>query len=78
MTLDEAIKYAEEMATEQDELYRFCPASESGLLHCYGDKDCAVLKNGKDKGCQKCAKEYRQLVEWLKELKQLREQYNKD
>ena len=42
MTLDEAIKHAEEVAEE--------------------------------KRCEKCAKEHRQLAEWLKELKQLREQ----
>ena len=42
MTLDEAIKHAEEVAEE--------------------------------KRCEKCGEEHRQLAEWLKELKQLREQ----
>ena len=32
------------------------------------------MKNGKNKGCQKRAKGWHQLVDWLKELKQLREQ----
>ena len=41
MTLDEAIKHAEEVAEE--------------------------------KRCEKCGEEHRQLAEWLKELKQLRE-----
>lgn len=74
MTLDEAIKRAEEVAEEQKELYRLCPASESDIFHCDGAKDCKTLKNGKNKGCQKCAEEHKQLAEWLKELKQLREQ----
>ena len=45
MTLDEAIKHAEEVAKQNEE-----------------------------KRCCKCAEEHRQLAEWLKELKQLREQ----
>ena len=73
MTIDEAICHAEEVAEEQEELYKLCPASESEILHCNGTKDCKTLKNGKDKGCQKCAEEHRQLAEWLKELKMYRE-----
>lgn len=74
MTIDEAIRHCEEVAEEQEELYRICPASESEMSHCNGTKDCRVLKNGKNKGCQKCAEEHRQLAGWLKELKQLRKQ----
>ena len=74
MTIDEAIKREEKMAEKQEELYRFCPASESEFFHCDGTKDCRSLKDGENKGCLKCAKEQRQLAEWLKELKQLREQ----
>lgn len=74
MTLDEAIQHCEEVAEEQEKLYRLCPASESGLYHCDGSKDCITLKNGKNKGCQKCASEHRQLAEWLKELKVYKEQ----
>lgn len=69
MTLDEAIKHAEEVAEEQKELYRLCPASESEIFHCDGTKDCKTLENGKNKGCQKCSEEHRQLAEWLRELK---------
>jgi hypothetical protein len=72
MTLDEAIKHAEEVAEEQEELYKLCPASESEIFHCDGTKDCKALKNGKNKGCQACAKEHRQLAEWLEELKQFK------
>ena len=70
MTLDEAITLIEEKAEENKELYRLCPASESELFHCDGTKDCKALENGKNKGCQKCAKELLQLAQWLKELKQ--------
>lgn len=77
MTIDEAIKHAEEVAREQEELYRLCPASESEIFHCDGTKDCKTLKNGKNKGCQKCAEEHRQLAEWLKELKAQREAWGK-
>lgn len=74
MTLDEAIKYAEEVVEEQKELYRLCPASESGMFHCDGTKDCRVLQNGKNKGCRKLAEEHLQLAEWLKNYKWLKEQ----
>lgn len=51
MTLDEAIKHAEEVAEEHTK-YNFYGGYES---------------------CDECAKEHRQLAEWLEELKQLRE-----
>ena len=59
MTLDEAIKYCEEVAEEKDksvELYRAVKATE-GLIT----------------KCENCAKEHRQLAEWLRELKRYRE-----
>lgn len=68
MTLDEAIKNAKGIVWEQEELYKECSAN------CDGTKDCRILKNGENKGCQKCAKEHRQLVEWLKDYKRLLEQ----
>ena len=74
MTIDEAIRHCVEVAEEQEELYRICPASESEMYHCNGTKDCRVLKNGKNKGCKKCAEEHSQFAEWLKELNQLRKQ----
>ena len=73
MTIDEAIRHCGEVAEEQEKLYRICPASESEMYHCNGTKDCRVLKNGKNKGCQKCAEEHRQLAEWLEELKDYRD-----
>ena len=73
MTIDEAIRHCGKVAEEQEELYRICPASESEMFHCNGTKDCRVLKNGKNKGCKKCAEKHRQLVEWLEELKDYRD-----
>lgn len=55
MTIDEAIKHAEEVAEEQENKF-----SISGEF----------LGNNAD--CKKCASEHRQLAEWLKELKYLR------
>jgi len=57
MTLDEAIKHAEEVAEEQDKL---CKVNDSF--------------NFSQPKWEKCADEHRQLAEWLKELKQLKEQ----
>ena len=56
MTLNEAIKHAEEVAGTNE---RLCETVHQAMqLSDYG----------------KCAKEHRQLAEWLKELKQLKEQ----
>lgn len=78
MTINEAIKHAEEVAEKQEELYRLCPASESEMSHCDGTKDCKTLESGKNKGCQKCAEEHRQLAEWLKDYKRLLEHQPSD
>lgn len=58
MILDEAIKHAEEVAEEKEK-----EAWEAQLQEEY-----KTIKS-----CKECAKEHRQLAEWLKELKQLRE-----
>ncbi|HAH18428.1 MAG TPA: hypothetical protein DCL29_05405 [Eubacterium sp.] len=71
MTLDEAIRHAEEVAEGQEKVakewhegqVRKCeliPFAEMDYTH--------------ENECKKCAEEHRQLAEWLKELKQLREQ----
>ena len=59
MTLDEAIKHCEEVVEEQEK------------------KSCDLYENQdyeKSKDCIWCAKEHRQLAEWLRELKRLREE----
>lgn len=62
MTIEEAIKHCEEVAQENEKQFNSCPMKYDG----------AYANNGKS-AC-KCAEEHRQLAEWLKELKQLREQ----
>lgn len=60
MTIDEAIKHCEEVAGEQQEI------ADSA--------DMAAVLDGLDVGaCYQCAADHRQLAEWLRELKQLRE-----
>ena len=69
MTIDEAIKIAEEEAKEQDKLCkRYDDASGYTRSH---NED---IRTTDAKRCEKCAEEHRQLAEWLKELKQLRKQ----
>lgn len=64
MILDEAIKHAEEEAIEQDKLCkRYDDAS--GYTRCHNE---AIRTTGA-KRCEECAKEHRQLAEWLKELR---------
>lgn len=60
MTIEEAIKHAEEVAEGQ--------LMRAGK--CTGDDSLC----DKYSSCMKCAEEHRQLAEWLKELKQLRNQ----
>ena len=63
MKLDEAIKHAEEVAKHrEDEI----PFIEQGIKDGYDFPD--DLEN-----CIKCAEEHRQLAEWLKELKKLKQ-----
>ena len=59
MTIDKAIKHAEEVAEEKEK-----QAWESQLQEEYE----------KIKPCKKCAEEHRQLAEWLKDYKRLLEQ----
>lgn len=58
MTIDEAIKHAEEVAEEKE-----AQAWESQLQEEY-----RTIKS-----CKECAEEHRQLAEWLRELKEHRE-----
>ena len=61
MTLDEAIKHAEEVADVCES-----EASKYDMTDAY--ENYVACQDGK------CAKEHRQLAEWLKELKQLKKQ----
>ena len=69
MTLDEAIKHAEEVAKQNEEdavIYSNCKNHKKNLYE-------IGLAENAEKKCCKCAEEHRQLAEWLKELKRLRE-----
>lgn len=58
MNLDEAIKHCEEVAEKYD--------TELNLINC-------GISNESCDNCLECAKEHRQLAEWLRELKWYRE-----
>ena len=63
MTLDEAIKHAEEVAEEK---------LNNAINIRNKMKSETALENAKE--CEKCADEHRQLAEWLKDYKRLKEQ----
>lgn len=69
MTLDEAIKHAEEIAEEQ-ESRGYCDRSVCVIMdeNNHNCDECEVVK------CRECAEEHRQLAEWLKDYKRLLEQ----
>ena len=62
MTLDEAIRHAERVVT-------FCEVKASGR-----DPHSPKFESNIVRNLMKCAEEHKQLVKWLKELKQLKEQ----
>lgn len=66
MTLDEAIKHAEEIAEEQ-ECRGYCDRSVCVIMdeNNHNCDECEVVK------CRECAKEHYQLAEWLKDYKRL-------
>ena len=66
MTIDEAIKKEEEIAIQQIEKAN---AIDNIPLFGMSENDIEEIKE-----CYKFSKEHEQLAEWLKELKQLREQ----
>ena len=62
MTIDEAIKHCEEVAKiKEKQAYEISMMDDNGVYHSEVDK------------CEECGKEHRQLAEWLRELKMLRE-----
>ena len=64
MTLDEAIRHAEEVAKEHERHLK---------IYENIDEDRPLFKEEENE-CIKCADEHRQLAEWLKDYKQLFEQ----
>lgn len=76
MTLEEAIKHAEEVAKEQEEASkrwkRWKEYKERGTIGKSNFNLASVEKS--IESCDKCATENKQLAEWLKELKRRRVQ----
>lgn len=73
MTLDKAIKHAEEVAEEQVKLCkRYDDAS--GYSRSHNES----IRTTDAKRCEECAEEHRQIAEWLKELKSYREDLEND
>lgn len=68
-SLDEAIQHCLEVAEINRKEFGLCPLPST---ECDGLSDCRCMKNGKEKGCLKCAEEHSQLAEWLRELKRAR------
>jgi len=71
MTLDEAIKHCEEVAEELEK--------EAQEWHENQVRKCELISFAEmdythENECKECARDHKQLAEWLKELKQLREQ----
>ena len=61
MTLDEAITYAEEVYKDMSDKVKFLK-----------DPQNSIYDMGRGDDCLECAEQHRQLAEWLKELKTLR------
>ena len=67
MTIEEAIKHAEEVATEQEILMGRYDAASG-----YNRSRNESIRTESAKECEKCADEHRQLAEWLRELQERR------
>ena len=72
MTLDEAIKHAEEVAEENENNAQIWHKQTNNRLAVFCDRAIQAENN-----CKKCAEEHRQLAEWLKELKVYRKREQK-
>lgn len=68
MTIDEAISHAEEVAEEQE---KSCEVYSSLKIHQSGLYERLTAENN-EKKCAECAAEHRQLAEWLKDYKELK------
>ena len=70
MTIDEAIKHCEEVAEKNEKQAKECHDNQV--------RKCEVISFAemdytRENECLECAKEHRQLAEWLRELKAYRE-----
>ena len=71
MTLDEAIKHAEEVAEQQDYL-----AEREDRASGYTRTHNESIRTEGAKKCLKCASDHRQLAEWLRQLSEIRHLFN--
>ena len=69
MSLDEAIKHAKEVATEQEYLMGRYDAASG-----YARSGNEAIRTESAKKCEQCAAEHRQLAEWLRELQERRKE----
>lgn len=69
MTIDEAIKHCEEIATDQDKLSKRCDDASG-----YSRSHNKSIRTNDAKKHEKCGQDFRQLAEWLRELKTYKEQ----
>ena len=76
MTIDEAIKHAEEVAEENSKSYEEWLACKNRGNVGWSKSDIEAVDKSIEQ-CKKCAEEHRQLAEWLKELKAHREAWEK-
>ncbi len=72
MTLDEAIKHCEEVAYQNEMLMKRYD-NASGYNRSHNEK----IRTDDAKGCEQLISLYRQLAEWLKELKKYRAIFEK-
>lgn len=73
MTLDEAIKHIEKIAEENQRIVDTGILFDNVTIDMFYCDDTEVIEEHLA-NYQKCAERHRQFAEWLKELKQLREQ----
>lgn len=71
LTLEQAIKHAEEVATEQERLMGRYDAASG-----YARSGNESIRTESAKECEKCAEEHRQLVAWLRILKKAKFEYD--
>ena len=71
MSLKEAIKHAEEVATEQE-----CLMGRYDAASGYARSGNEAIRTESSKQCEKCAAEHRQLAAWLKILKSAKFEYD--
>lgn len=71
MSLDEAIKHAEEVATEQE-----CLMGRYDAASGYARSGNESIRTESAKECEQCAAEHRQLAAWLSILKKAKFEYD--